>query len=422
MSVRWLVFASAAFACACVLKRPDETTPRADAGVQTRVVDGGAADAGAADAGIANPIDGGELDAGFIEEADAGVGPSCGARVCAASECCDASNNCVSLGWRTLMELEGPPPRLTPAVAWDVARSRFVVFGGQTQDGQWLGDTWTLSLDPTPRWTRLSNVGAPTARGAAAAAFDPTRERFLLYGGRAGPLRSPEVTGELWALEADGAWTLLRPSSAAAPSARAFSSLAFDATGDRILVVGGNIGASSVADAWAYELARGTWREYAEAGSLGRRFGHATAFDAPRGELLIVGGDTAEPAQPARPSNDVIALEVATGRWRSVAPPCSASPSCPAPRRFFAAAIDGSGRRLLIHGGLLADGRASAETWSLTLDGAATWTRLRTSPASDTRRYHHAGAFDPASRTFVITGGGEPTEASATAILPLECF
>jgi len=73
-----------------------------------------------------------------------------------------------------------PLPRAEPALAYDGARQRTVLFGGR-HDDPGLADTW--EWDGTV-WTRRSPVQSPPARIGAALAYDAARGRTVLFGGR----------------------------------------------------------------------------------------------------------------------------------------------------------------------------------------------------------------------------------------------
>src|SRR5688500_10795432 len=77
---------------------------------------------------------------------------------------------------------EGPGPRWGHAMAYDEARDRVVVFGGQRDRSTALGDTWLWDGES---WTRGAESG-PTPRSYAAMAYDRKRARAVLYGGRDG--------------------------------------------------------------------------------------------------------------------------------------------------------------------------------------------------------------------------------------------
>ena len=90
--------------------------------------------------------------------------------------------------WTQLSPEAGPSPRVGHAMAYDSARDRVLVFGGQQASGDspLLSDLWALSLQG-PAWTQLMPGGtAPAARHEHQVAYDSGRDRLLLYGGNTG--------------------------------------------------------------------------------------------------------------------------------------------------------------------------------------------------------------------------------------------
>lgn len=78
-----------------------------------------------------------------------------------------------------------PPPRSRFAAAFDPIRQRYVVFGGDAQyvGGGAYGDTW--EWDPnTSTWTQFTPTSQPSARVHARMAFDLINANVLLFGGR----------------------------------------------------------------------------------------------------------------------------------------------------------------------------------------------------------------------------------------------
>jgi hypothetical protein len=75
-----------------------------------------------------------------------------------------------------------PSPRLNPAVVYDRARERVLLFGGSslTGGGVTLDDTWVW--DGTA-WTELQPTTVPSGRAEASLAWEPSRARLVLAAG-----------------------------------------------------------------------------------------------------------------------------------------------------------------------------------------------------------------------------------------------
>src|SRR5687768_10664468 len=79
--------------------------------------------------------------------------------------------------WLRMQVLEA---RRYPAMAYDVARQRTVLFGGYDASSYSLGDTW--EWDGTS-WIQRSPAASPAARVGPQMAYDAARQRTVLFGG-----------------------------------------------------------------------------------------------------------------------------------------------------------------------------------------------------------------------------------------------
>src|SRR2546427_652082 len=84
-----------------------------------------------------------------------------------------------------------PEPRMGPAMAYDAARGRVVLFGGSGASGP-LGDTW--EWDGTS-WSQVPSSG-PSVRSGHAMAYDTVRGHVVLFGGTLG--HSGVYFGDTW--------------------------------------------------------------------------------------------------------------------------------------------------------------------------------------------------------------------------------
>ena len=86
--------------------------------------------------------------------------------------------------------------------AFDPRHAMLIVFGGRTKSG-FANDTWGWNGE---EWQQLAQDG-PRARAMGTLAYDETRERVVLFGGRLG---WPNDASDTW--EWDGReWTELEP-------------------------------------------------------------------------------------------------------------------------------------------------------------------------------------------------------------------
>ena len=168
-------------------------------------------------------------------------------------------------------------------MAYDAARGKTVMYGGQTSERSWAKDTW--EWDGT-KWSKLT-VPGPGGRVHFAMAYDSKRQRVVLFGGGG---EDNQYQNDTW--EWDGkAW---RKVSDQGPPPRARHRMIFDSRAGVTLLYGGNgvksesdDGFRVLEDMWMWDGAH--WTEIKTTGP-GKRFMHAMAYDATRGKTVLYGG------------------------------------------------------------------------------------------------------------------------------------
>lgn len=180
----------------------------------------------------------------------------------------------------------GPGPRANPAMAYDSARQRTVLFGGRSgaYPMPWtdLAETW--EWDGTA-WSQLA-VGGPPARGEHAMAYDSARGVVVLFGGYTWNVA---FHGDTW--EFDGT-TWVQRNPAVAPSPRSQAAMAFDPIRQRTVLHGGSNGTGTLfGDTWEWDGS--TWTPIPGRGPTAR-YRHSMVFDAANGALLLAGSGTGD--------------------------------------------------------------------------------------------------------------------------------
>jgi len=167
------------------------------------------------------------------------------------------------------------------------------MFGGNGDAGA-LDDTWAYD-STADTWTKLKPQGpSPSARGDHSMAYDPVGRRLIVFGGRS---ESGTALSDTWAYDpVANNWTELRPVGTQ-PSARSRQSMAYDLTGARMIIFGGqDIAGGSLGDTWAYDSSANTWTKLEPSGTQpSARAGQVMVDDSAHGRLIIFGGHTSTP-------------------------------------------------------------------------------------------------------------------------------
>lgn len=185
--------------------------------------------------------------------------------------------------WIRRRVAHGPSARSGHAMACDSALRTVVLFGGEGESGR-LCDTWTWDGQG---WTRQTSATMPPARYGHAMAFDAARKRVVLFGGLGG---SGQL-GDTW--EWDGKnWSKL--STAMAPPARSKHAMAYDGRRQKVVLFGGSVPAKrglvrNIGDTWEWDGR--SWKKRIVTSSIKARSGHAMAYDAARGVVILFGGN-----------------------------------------------------------------------------------------------------------------------------------
>lgn len=174
-------------------------------------------------------------------------------------------------------------PRSGHAMAWDPARERVVMFGGP---GPLQNETFELG--PAPTWTQIQSAAGPAARtGHAMAffsrpAFPAPIEGVVMVGGRdsAGALRDQTF------LRTGSSWTDLT-AIVGSPGAREGHAMAFDSVRQVLVLFGGRTRGGVVGDTW--EFNGSSWTQRSPATSPNNRVGARMVFDESRRTILLFG-------------------------------------------------------------------------------------------------------------------------------------
>jgi hypothetical protein len=297
-------------------------------------------------------------------------------------------------GWTGSMPGNGPGARSGTGLVWDAARDKLVLFGGLEKLD--LTAAETLKQDVWEHdgvaWSERTMAGSkPTARHGFAMAYDGERRRVVVFGGS--NISGAELRDDTWEWDGlTGTWAARAPGLH--PSGRLHASLGYDPGGRRALLFGGwqpagidpavSRPARAVDELWAWDGGAGSWTDRTPDPSPAARGGHALAYDASSGKVLLFGGyrDTWE----------------WDGRWTRRRPAVS-----PPARTQHAMSWDPARGGVLLFGGFAAAGGATDDVWEWS-SAAGTWTEHQPSPRP-LPRFDHVMATDTQRGRVQLFGG-----------------
>jgi hypothetical protein len=275
-------------------------------------------------------------------------------------------------------------------MAYDPLRNRVVLFGG-TSGGPFLGETW--EWDGTA-WALKSTVGS-LARGDHAMAFDSVRGKVIMYGGETWHVDSGffEWNGTSWA----GILT-----SGANPGAREQLVMVNDSARGRVVLFGGSAaGGVTLGDTWEWNGS--SWTKKIVSGPSGRALASMTFSDA-CGKVTLFGGSGGQYLGDTWQWDGAIWTQVATGG--------------PAPRNGSSMAYDSLNQKIVVFGGGNL-GSVSDETWTMdTIALSADFQLSATSPSANPATYQVTATNAPLGNGVSFWWKVEEIDVSTGAVVP----
>lgn len=192
--------------------------------------------------------------------------------------------------WTAIQSAENPPARSFAGMAYDRARGKVVLYGGNTQDAEGeassLFDTWELDGST---WTRINND--TTKVGKPLLAYDPVANYTYMIG-----LVEGGITPVMYRyLPATGSWEQVN--ATAMPTCVNEGHLVFDRQRGKLIFFGGVCVLNTPLGDEIWEWNGTTWTKLT-GGTIPRGVGQAVSYFSLRGETVTFGGTSAFDAVP----------------------------------------------------------------------------------------------------------------------------
>lgn len=271
------------------------------------------------------------------------------------------------------LSASGSPLRNKPAMAFDEARGRLVLFGGLDENGEFSGDTWEWDGS---LWVRR-NVSGPSPRALSSMTYDSNSRKTVLFGGEDGN----GAIGDTWLWDGNR-WQQVR---ATGPPPRSAHEVVYDRDRRRVVMFGGatGIGKPYLNDTWEFDGRN--WIRVDAGGPSPRGF-YGMVYDENIHKTVLFAG---RPAGGDTWTYDGV-------RWEDVTSPG------PAARNHHAMVYDRRLQKVILFGGgaMVHDKLVELDdTWEW--DGK--WTQVPVIAPS--RNAKPNLVFDAARRTVLIYGG-----------------
>ncbi len=186
--------------------------------------------------------------------------------------------------WFLIEKNHTPSPRHRATMIYDGQHGYSVLFGGQSNLGEFLGDTWIYAERSWKRWKVGWWGGRPGPRCGHGMAFDETERIGVLFGGID---HNDNPLGDTWLFEN----TQWRPVGGPAPSARRYAAFTYDPELEGCVLHGGSEddhGHKRFGDAWLFKGR--TWLKMSENFTTEARDDHQLAYHSSAKRLLMLEG------------------------------------------------------------------------------------------------------------------------------------
>jgi len=173
-------------------------------------------------------------------------------------------------------------------MVYDAKLDRLVLFGGATKADAnrtifQLNDTWEWT---GKSWIQIFPASSPSARSSHSMVYDSLRDREVVFGGTTGldADKAIVVLGDTWAFH-DQNWSRLE--TPVSPPARLLAAAAYDPLRDRVILFGGRDVANDIYDTWEFDGT--TWKQ-TQATTAGPQIRDPfMTYDAARKEVILLG-------------------------------------------------------------------------------------------------------------------------------------
>jgi len=262
-------------------------------------------------------------------------------------------------------------------------------------------------------WLKVGGAILPDGRYLQAMAFDETRKLAVMFGGVTyNPSSSTATpTQEIWEWSpTTGDWTD-RSLTGAQPAVRSGAAMVFDSLRNKFVLFGGRAGSGfNYQDMWEWDPTTGIWTDLTSSGSRpAARSQHAMVYEKSTGKILLFGGGRSDSTSTDGTGisvsfGDTWEWDAKTHAWTQLLPTTG-----PTARHDFGLVWDATRKKAVLFGGMEkdsagVDGSPKQDTWEWD-PATSTWTERTTAGTKPSARYGHSMAFAGGSNKVFVFGG-----------------
>jgi len=193
------------------------------------------------------------------------------------------------------------------AYAYDEANDKLVVFGGKNGTGN-QDSTWVYDYSANS-WTLETPANSPPALTDAAMAYDSKNERIILMGGNVGATYYQDT----WVWNGtDNEWYNVT-NYTMWPDKVTLHKMVYDSVNERIISFGGTAGGAGFQKTWIYNYTDSSWISLSPATQPDGRYAQAMAYDSDNERVILFGGTEA-----AGRSDETWIYNYTDGLWYNV--------------------------------------------------------------------------------------------------------
>jgi hypothetical protein len=241
-----------------------------------------------------------------------------------------------------------------------------------------------------PTWSEIDSGASPSARAYTSMVYDARSGTVLLFGGETG---SGTALGDTWAYSG-GLWTPLSPH--VSPPARWGSAMAYDSADGYVVLYGGFNGTATLSDTWKF--VDNSWAKLTPTVKPGPLVFASIAMDAATGYVVLFGGHTGN----VSPSDKT--WEFKAGQWTELK-----SSRHPAARWMASMAYDAASSKVVLFGGFNATQHVFGDTWTF---AAGVWKNV-TPSSSPPAAAEASMSYQFSTGSVVLFGGYNGSQTNA---------